>query len=124
MRGNDEIYVLEDGIDETVKAKLLDIQQKLGVSFDLSYQIMGKACQGIEGIELNDLENDQLDGFEGEYASVYTYPRLQYLETHNQEEISDIVRDTQLSIETACAIWFDRQVHAVMEQLRAYIIND
>ena len=47
-----------------------------------------------------------------DYASVYTYDRLQYLNNSNDSDIAEYIRNYALNdVSTACAIWYSEQVN-------------
>ena len=86
---------------------------------DLDYQIFSEACDLVsECYHDNDANNDGANFVEdmiyeraSDKASVYTADRLAYLSMHNEDEVSEIMREySEPSIATACAIWYDKQV--------------
>lgn len=120
------IYILDENIDKDIRAELFDIQNSLdeGISFDLRYEIMARACDIIvdNAKTAEDLEN--LDLTEHDSASVYTNARLAYLTSENQYDISDIMREYECEdIATACAIWYDNMVENAVRELKAFILK-
>ena len=127
-RGEEDIYILNtDILDTATQNALLDIQHRLEIDFNLSYQVMGTACDlfseadeeigGLEGMDFSEMARES--------ASVYTYPRLQYMDANNQSDITEIMREYSCSIDIAdaCAIWYDRKVTQACEAIRSYILN-
>ncbi len=125
-----EGYAMKEDFDkkenEEVYTELLRIiyDENVGGVHDLSYEIVCKATGVIEEIGLKDLHNDNaINEADNEHASVYTYPRLQYLNINNQQEITDTLKEYDCDIQTACAIWYDNQVRDTAETLRAFILK-
>lgn len=87
---------------------------------DLDYAIFSRACDAVAETSLDDLADYE---FEGEFASVYTFDRLQYLDNNNQSEISEFVQNYKVDIATACAIWYDEQVNRACGLIRDYILE-
>ena len=121
-KGEEYIHILDtDKItDMGTQNAILDIQRELNIGFEMSYEVMADACQELSEIDFRDLEGTE---FQGEYASVYIYDRLQYLDGNNQDDITDIVKEYSCDIQTACAVWYDNQVNNACEALRAYIMQ-
>lgn len=59
---------------------------------DIVYEIFNKTPSATE----SDIEDDIHTGACNS-SSVYTYPRLQYLDNNNEEEISEIVRKRRIT---------------------------
>lgn len=124
-KGERDIYILDTNKikDMAMQNAILNIQQGLEVSFELSYEIMAKACQCIGELTLKELETGEASEMAAETCTVYTYQRLQYLDGNNQAEITDIVKGYDTDIEKACAEWYEQQVTTAIEALKAYILN-
>ena len=90
-------------------------------SFELDYEIMKTACDILSDAEkvtkLTDEEHEKLLESALDSASVYTSTRLSYLNNNNQAEITDILKEYDSDIQTACAIWYDKMVERAMELL-------
>lgn len=121
-----EGYIISNTCDKELKDILLGIiyDENIGGTNDLSYEIAHRACGAIEDIELDDLKDDDFDLNEavGEVANVYIWERLAYLNTKNQDEITEEMRSFDCDIQTACAIWYNDIVLQAVETLRKYII--
>ena len=93
---------------------------------DVFYDIFDTACSML--VDIYNDESQETDGCEfieeaieeraTDSASVYTSVRLEYLDSENQEEISEDVQGLEVSIADACGYWYDRQVEQA-----AMIIN-
>lgn len=88
-------------------------------SFDLLYNIAQSSIHNLpDEDDLNSIDPYELY----EFASIYTRDRLDYITIYNQDEISDIVKEQQTDIETACAYWFDSQcqlfLSSVLESIK------
>jgi len=126
MRANIHIYA--DNIDEETKDILSEIQRHSGVGFELSHEIMADACNIIDevyttadiGQSDDDLQDDAFDRTVG-IASVYTADQLSWLSVNNQSEITDIAKEYESDIATACAYWYDNKVRGMVEELVAWI---
>jgi len=115
---NTELYT------ELEPIKKIQFEMDEGVKFELGYEIMNDACNYItENITIENLQNPDFDFREDteanltEFASIYTQTRLEYLNQWNQDEITDILKDYSCDIQTACAIWYDRQVEEAITKL-------
>lgn len=86
---------------------------------DLDYEIFSRACDDVAEVDLRDLEGSE---FTGDFASVYTFDRLQYLDNNNQDEISEYVKSYEVDIATACAIWYDERVNSACGLIRDYVL--
>ena len=111
---NANLAMKHEKILEEIKAIQFELNEETG-TFELDYSIMNDACNYVSELEHKDLADpnwDYLDHMDmGEFASVYTADRLSYLNIHNQDEVSQIMREYSLDdIQTACAVWYDRQV--------------
>jgi hypothetical protein len=110
---------------------ILEIQKNLDVEFDLSYEVMADACniiadKTLEGNNRDSLVGDDLDFFADadSTASVYTSIQLSYLGTHNESEISELMKDEAItSIAQACSIWYSQKVAEACEMLKEYILK-
>lgn len=125
-KGDDTIYIISDTTTEETTDKLIDIQGSLNASFDLSYEIVAKACDLIA--ENSDAElNNGVDGIDpAEVAdgscSLYTAVRLSYLTNTNESEIYDIIKEySTTDISTACAIWYENKVSEALQSLIEWI---
>lgn len=121
--GQEGQYIQSKGMTTEINQIQCDINDN-GAGFDLSYEIMAKACDVVSQQDIEELAGD--DGFyEAEEASVYTAERLSYLNIHNQQDISDKMKEYDCEdIQTACAYWYDEQVRSACEQLRDYILAE
>ena len=115
-------YFINEKLSKQDQEIVLDLQHTItddfGANYDLRYQIMAHACQFIDEIPLDELKRFK-DSLEWrEFASVYTGERLSYLTVNNQYDISEIYKETGADdIATACAIWYDRAVNRVIDEL-------
>lgn len=124
-KGDKDIYILDTDhvTDMATQNAIQDIQRKLGVSFELSYEIMAAACDSIAGVQPEDFAEVDMWEVAQEPASVYTWDRLQYLDINNQADISELVRTHAVDIATACAVWYNDKVVEACEALRTYIMS-
>jgi hypothetical protein len=123
MKEDKSIIVYKDLLPKDVRDRLcFNIQssqrEETGASFDLSYEIMRDALQAIEGAGINDLNLDHNDN---EFASVYTAEQLSWLNINNQGDITDLVKEYDCDIATACATWYDTAVLSTIGQVIEYI---
>lgn len=117
-----DIYILNtEFLSAAEQGALLNIQQELGVGFDLSFEILSDASYVINNIELDQLEDSDFGELCNDSGSVYTDARLAYLSFRNQDEVTDIVKEYSCDIQTACAVWYDQKVAEACEALRDYI---
>jgi hypothetical protein len=108
--------------DMATQNALFDIQHKLNVAFELSYEVMGEACSIIRDLDIEKLANADFFAEADSRASVYTGVQLSYLNVKNEGEISDLIKDESItSIAQACSIWFSQKVQEACEALRDYI---
>lgn len=94
---------------------------------DVFYDIFDTACSML--VDIYNDESQETDGCEfieeaieeraTDSASVYTSVRLEYLDSENQEEISENVRTLECDISDACGYWYDNEVEKA-----ARLIND
>lgn len=119
IHGEKEIYVFSDQVNDEVKEVIQDIMYDNIRNFDLSYEVAGKACEYIASIPFEELQ--KVDIQEAEHASVYIATRLSYLNLNNQYDITEVLKECGCDIQEACAIWFDRAVQVIAENLIAYI---
>lgn len=115
---------------EAIKNIQFELTDDLG--FNFAFEVMHDACNVI-GIatEENPMETDLKEQLENadfyelsnDVASVYTATRLSYLTIHNQDEITDIVKEFECDIQTACAVWYDRVVAGACEKLREWVLE-
>jgi len=127
-RGENDIYILSDNIDEETRDTMQTMQRALDVSFDLSYEIMAKACDIYAEAYANNEDSptmlmEYIEENYRDYASVYTYERLSWLDNNNQSDITDIVIDHGCDIADACAKWYESKVYAVCWHLDEWINN-
>jgi hypothetical protein len=121
--GDREIRVISEKVAKNIKDDLLGIQRDLDVGFDLSYEITATACGILYDMDFDDLENADFYEKSQDTASVYTNERLSVLNCNNQSEISDIQKEYDCDIQTACAVWYEQKVAEACEALREYIQN-
>ena len=126
MEGEKDIYISNNEYwkNDTL-ATIFNIQKEVEedsrAGFDLSYEIMSKACDVITDTAFDELEDAT---FESEQSSVYTDDRLGYLNHNNQFDILDIINDYKTnSIDLACAIWYDNAVNDACYRLKNWIFN-
>ena len=122
-----EIYLFTDNIDEEVKEILTRNiwKDNIGGTSDLGYAICNSACYLISDTAIEDLEENEDMFYESGSASVYTSDRLSYINMHNQDEISEKMKEYSTEdIATACAVWYDDMVRSVALELRDYILED
>ena len=111
----------ENPIKEDIKAIQFRLNDSTG-TFELDYEIMWSACDILSDIELDKLADADLYELANDSASVYTSTRLGYLSNQNEGDISDILKEYNSDIQTACAIWYDQQVAHACEMLREYVL--
>jgi len=125
-RGENDIYILSDNIDNETRDTMQTMQRALDVSFDLSYEIMAKACDIYAEAWANNEDSPTLlmeyiqENYQ-DYASVYPYEQLSWLDNNNQQNISDIVKEYDCDIATACKKWYESKVYAVCWHLDAWV---
>lgn len=119
IHGDKEIYVFSDEVNDEVKKMIQNIMYDNIENFDLAYEVAGKACEYIANTPLEKLQ--EANTYEAEHASVYTATRLSYLNVQNQYDITEVLKECECDIQEACAIWFDRAVQVIAENLIAYI---
>jgi hypothetical protein len=126
-RGEGYISVIntESSIHDAIRDIQFNLNQETG-TFELDYEIMDDACNIINDNIKNIDELKKADFYElaQDVASVYTATRLSYLNNQNEAEISDIVKEYECDIQTACAIWYERQVTRACELIREWIMED
>lgn len=127
-RNDESEYVrIKENTPKEYRDLMLDIQHEtLNNHLELSYEVGNEASFFMSDIDeetlLNgDMFNERVYEYEG--ASVYTFNRLQYLNIHNQDEITDIAKEYSCDIQTACAIWYDREVQNVAQAMRQAIMD-
>ncbi len=121
----DEFYCLKNDLDEDVKNLILEVMRRLDqYDFDLQYTMLNDALNELSEVEFEDLKGYEVSESESEYASIYTYTRLQYLNNHNEPEIYDTLKEYDCDIQTACAIWYDNQVKDLLTALVEEILKD
>jgi len=115
-----EIYIINDGAEEETRNLLCELIAELrnSCATDLAYEIVSTA---IDLVVDQDGEAEDWQELADDSASVYTSTRLSYLHVSNQYEISEFVRDMDMDIETACALWYDQQVGEVCEKLSEWV---
>lgn len=92
---------------------------------DIDYETFSRACDIVSEAYASepdadyDAITDVIYEASSGSANVYTDVALGYLSMWNQDEISDIVRDTKCDIAQACMQWYDTQV-----EQQAVIIKD
>jgi hypothetical protein len=132
QKGDDTIHILDtDKLDSGTQGALLNMQEALGVGFDQSYEIMSDACdiiadKTLDGTGRDSLTGDDLDFFADadSRANVYTAVQLSYLNSNNESDISDLMKDESFtSIAQACSVWRIQKVVEACEALKAYILN-
>lgn len=107
------VSIITDECPEDIKMLLLTIQDALGCSFDLSYEIVHDAADFI-----NNDGNAEAESHE--FASLYTADRLDYIDNSNQQEISDIFKEMGCDdIATAAAIWYDQKAIEAFNALKS-----
>lgn len=99
---------------------------------DGDYERFGEACDLLAEI-YNDNEQEQ-DGMSpieemiyeraSEIASTYTAVRLEYLNHWNQEDITEYVKQMEVDIATACAIWYDKEVENMCFIIKEWVEYD
>ncbi len=133
QKNNETIHILDtEVLDMATQNDLLDMQNKLDTTFDLSYEIMADACdiianKTLEGNNRDSLTGDDLDFYadaDGQ-ANVYTSVQLSYLNVDNESEISNLMQDESItSIAQACNVWYVYKVVEACEMLKDYILNN
>ncbi len=121
-----EVYLIKDTCAPEVKDILMRniYDNNIGGSQDLGYAICADACALISEASLEELKEDSEDSYyENESASIYTDERLKYLNSNNQDEITEKVKEYACDIQTACAVWYDDMVRSVALELRDFINN-
>lgn len=104
-----EFYHFADGAPESLRDLFLEHYSVR----DLDYQTFGRACDVVAEVYAEKPKDITEAIYErsADSASVYTADRLAYLDLHNEDEISELMRECgEHSIATACAMWYDRQV--------------
>lgn len=120
-----EIYVIKAEEGE-VKELLMTIiyDENIGGVQDLNYEIAGVACSAVGYMDFEELKKYDTSEDGGDFASVYTFDRLKYLNANNQEEITDTMKEYSTgNISDACAIWYDNAIKDTMRKLIAYILK-
>ena len=132
---NKKLVILNDKeINDTELTKIRDIQYNLDIgNINLSYEVMADACSIINDYTMEGAEKDNWlkDGMACDFlsdadsrANVYTGVQLSYLDIHNEQEISELMKDEAItSIAQACSIWYSRKVAEACEALKEYIIK-
>lgn len=124
----EEITIISEDLTPEASEAIKSIQFKLNDetgTFELDYDIMSSACDILANEELENIKSeDVFDNIDEWGASVYTATRLGYLNMNNQDEISDIAKEYGCDIQTACAVWYDRQVETAARMLREWILAD
>ena len=92
--------------------------------FDLNYEIMNDALNELYDQDFKDLSDYDVYNSESEYASVYTSERLSYLNNWTEDEITEVMKEYECDIQTACAIWYDQQVKNIITELLAVILEE
>lgn len=123
-----EFYRMKEATPEHIEAALREALFELNDdvnSLDLTYQIANSALNVLYEVEYKDLPAFDVYEHDGEYASVYTADRLGYLNSANQQEISDKIREYDCDdIATAAAIWYDEKVKELVAALKAKILPE
>ena len=117
-----EGHIINEGIDKDFYSFIKDLVFEVNSgNFDLNYEIVNDACNYI-GDHEDDFE--VIDDFTTEFSSVYTQTRLEYLNCENQYDISEVMKEISSDdIATACAVWYDRKVMEVIDELIAFLNN-
>lgn len=115
-----DIYIINDGVDEETRNFLCELIAELrnSCATDLAFELVSTA---IDLVVEQDGEAEDWQELADDSASVYTSTRLEYLHQSNQDEITDIVKEYDNDIQTACAVWFERQVGEVCEKLSEWV---
>lgn len=123
QKGENTIHILDTDYikDMATQNAILDIQRWLETEFEIGYEIMADACACISDVPYKDLS--KVDFYETETSSIYTAVRLDYLSTHNEGEISELVKEYDCDIQTACAIWYNNKVAEACNALIDYILK-
>lgn len=120
----EKFYCRKEGTPKHIETIMQDIMfENDNHDFDLDYEIMNDALNVLYDVDYKDLKD--LDIYENseEYASVYTTTRISYLNMWTQDEISEVLKECECDIQTACAIWYDRQVETILQELLT-VINE
>ena len=122
-----QITVINDAspLHDAMRDIQFELNEETG-TFELDYEIMQTAC-GIIADNITDketLENADFYELANDTASVYTADRLAYMNIRNESEISEISKEYDSDIQTACAIWYEQQVVRACELLRDYILEN
>ena len=120
----DIFYCIKDNTLENVSKIVKDVLFDNDYSdLDLSYEIMNTALNVLSDVEFKDLEAFDMYEYEGDLASIYTIDRLNYLNTWNEGEISDLVKEHSMMISEACAYWYAQQVEIFVNELKGKILT-
>jgi len=118
----EEFYCRKEGLPEDIDNAIKSVVFKMDENchdLDLSYKILDTAILAIGEAEYKDLENFDASEDIAEYASCYIFTR--YLNAHNQNDISDLMKEYGSDISTACAIWYNNQVREAIVNLMEFI---
>ncbi len=122
----EEIHIFRETTPKEIQEFLLEEQRKLDVGFDASYEIMSEACDIITDLTIEQLENENTLDLYAEAdsrANPYTSVQLSYLNVHNEDEISSLIKDEAIeSIAQACGAWHTQKVENACNVLREYIL--
>jgi|TARA_R100001530_G_scaffold1410_2_gene2566 hypothetical protein len=106
-------------------SQMKDIQRELADKFrEIDYEIMDSACMVLSDVEDKALEEADTYELSNDTASVYNNTRLSYMDIWNQDEVSDIVKELDCDISTACAVWYEQEVARACEMLRSWVLNE
>lgn len=125
-KNGETIHILDTDIVKGagLQNALLDMQNRLNTTFDLSYEIMADACDIVGEKTIDELNSNDCDFFADadSRANVYTGVQLSYLNIKNEDEISSLMKDEAItSIAQACSIWYSQKVAEACEALKGFI---
>jgi hypothetical protein len=127
---NDEkssFYCMKDNVPTDIAQTLKDIVYNKNNGFDIPYMMLDDALNILYSIELDRILDDSFDiyNYDGDIGSVYTSDQLEYLNLNTQQEISDIMREYDLTdIASACSYWYDQEVRDMVNEIIDYIKNN
>lgn len=117
-------YCIKDSVPTNIAQALKDIVYRKENGFDIPYMMLDDALNILYSIELDRILDDSFSiyDYDGDIGSVYTSDQLEYLNLNTQQEISDIMREYDLTdIASACAYWYDQEVRDMVQEIINYI---
>lgn len=117
-----------DHFTDTAPKELQDLFLEHFEVRDVDYEIFDRACDIVSEIYSDKPDATEEEATEEIYerasdsANVYTSIRLDYMNMWNEQEISEIMREYDLSsIADACAVWYDRQVEQAATLINEWV---